>query len=45
MAFTEYLKINGELLPFPDSYNLSLSSVESDSGGETEANRSRNDSA
>ena len=35
MAFTEYLKINGELLPFPDSYNLSLSSVESDSGGET----------
>ena len=37
MAFTEYLKINGELLPFPDSYNLLLSSVESDSGGETEA--------
>ena len=37
MAFTEYLKINGELLPFPDSYDLSLSSVESDSGGETEA--------
>ena len=37
MAFTEYLKINGELLPFPDSYDLSLSSVESNSGGETEA--------
>ena len=37
MAFTEYLKINGELLPFHDSYDLSLSSVESDSGGETEA--------
>ena len=37
MSFTEYLKINGELLPFPDSYDLSLSSVESDSGGETEA--------
>ena len=37
MAFTEYLKINGELLPFPDSYDLSLSFVESDSGGETEA--------
>ena len=37
MAFTEYLKINGEPLPFPDSYDLSLTSVESDSGGETEA--------
>ena len=37
MAFTEYLKINGELLPLPDSYNLALSAVESDSGGETEA--------
>ena len=34
MAFTEYLKINGELLPFPDSYDLSLSSVESDSAGQ-----------
>ena len=37
MAFTEYLKINGELLPLPDSYDLALSAVESDSGGETEA--------
>ena len=32
MAFTEYLKINGELLPLPDSYDLALSAVESDSG-------------
>jgi len=37
MAFIEYLKINGDLLPFPDSYEVSLSSVESDSSGETEA--------
>ena len=43
MAFTEYLKINGELLPFPDSYDLSLSSVESDSGGETEAGTRQRD--
>ena len=25
MAFTEYLKINGELLPFPDSVDISVS--------------------
>ena len=37
MSFIEYLKINGDLLPFPDSYEVSLSSVESDSSGETEA--------
>lgn len=43
MAFTEYLKINGETLPFPDSYDLSLSSVESDSGGETEAGTRQRD--
>ena len=43
MAFTEYLKINGELLPFPDSYDLTLSSVESDSGGETEAGTRQRD--
>ena len=43
MAFTEYLKINGELLPYPDSYDLTLSSVESDSGGETEAGTRQRD--
>ena len=43
MAFIEYLKINGESLPFPDSYDLSLSSVESDSGGETEAGTRQRD--
>ena len=43
MAFTEYLIINGELLPFPDSYDLSISSVESDSGGETEAGTRQRD--
>ena len=43
MAFIEYLKINGELLPFPDSYEVSLSSVESDSSGETEAGTKQHD--
>ena len=43
MAFIEYLKINGELLPFPDSYEISLSSVESDSSGETEAGTKQRD--
>ena len=43
MAFTEYLIINGELLPFPNSYDLSISSVESDSGGETEAGTRQRD--
>ena len=43
MAFTEYLKINGDLLPFPDSYEVSLSSVESDSSGETEAGTKQRD--
>lgn len=37
MAFTHYLCINGTELPLPVSYDLSLSDVEADSGGETEA--------
>ena len=43
MSFIEYLKINGDLLPFPDSYEVSLSSVESDSSGETEAGTKQRD--
>lgn len=43
MSFIEYLKINGELLPSPDSYEVSLSSVESDSSGETEAGTKQHD--
>ena len=37
MAFFEYLKLNGTALPLPDSYEVSLSAVEADSSGETEA--------
>ena len=37
MAFVQYLVFDGATLPLPNSYDLSLSSVEADSGGETEA--------
>ena len=37
MAFIQYLNFNGTALPLPDSYDLDLSDVESDSSGETEA--------
>lgn len=37
MAFFEYLKFEGTVLPLPDSYDVSLSAVEADSSGETEA--------
>lgn len=37
MAYNQYLKFDGVSLPFPDSYDLDLSDIESDSGGETEA--------
>ena len=37
MAFFEYLKFDGTVLPLPDSYDVSLSAVEADSSGETEA--------
>ena len=37
MAFIQYLKFDGTALPFPDSYDLDLTDVEADSGGETEA--------
>ena len=36
MAFFEYLKFDGTVLPLPDSYDVSLSAVEADSSGETE---------
>ena len=36
MAFMNVLEINGETLPFPDSYDVDLSDVEADSSGETE---------
>jgi hypothetical protein len=43
MAFTDYLKIGGTPLPLPDSYDLSLSDVEADTGGETEAGTTQRD--
>ena len=43
MAFFEYLKFDGTALPLPDSYDVSLSAVEADSGGETEAGTTQRD--
>lgn len=43
MAFFEYLKLNGAILPLPDSYDVSLSAVEADSSGETEAGTTQRD--
>lgn len=43
MAFIQYLKFNQENLPLPDSYDLDLTDVEADSGGETEAGTTQRD--
>lgn len=43
MAFFEYLRFDGTVLPFPDSYDISLSAVEADSSGETEAGTTQRD--
>lgn len=43
MAFFEYLKFDGTVLPLPDSYDVSLSAVEADSSGETEAGTTQRD--
>ena len=37
MAFMQYLVFNNRNLPLPDSYDVDLSDIEADSGGETEA--------
>ena len=37
MAYIQYLVFNEKPLPLPDSYDIGLSDVEADSGGETEA--------
>ena len=37
MAFIQYLTFDGTALPLPDSYDVRMSDVEADSGGETEA--------
>lgn len=43
MAFFEYLRIDGEKLPLPDTYDISLSSVEAETSGETEAGTRQRD--
>ncbi len=43
MAFIQYLKFGYENLPLPDSYDLNLTDVEADSGGETEAGTTQRD--
>ena len=37
MAFMTYLKFGGTDLPLPTSYEVTMTDVEADSGGETEA--------
>ena len=43
MAFTHYLRIDGTEMPLPVSYDVSLSDVEADSSGETEAGTTQRD--
>ena len=43
MAFTNYLRIDGTEMPLPTAYDLSLSDVEADSSGETEAGTTQRD--
>jgi len=43
MAYIQYLVFNGRSLPKPDSYDVGLSDVEADSGGETEAGTTQRD--
>lgn len=43
MAFTQYLKFNHENLPMPDSYDVELKDVESETSGETEAGTTQRD--
>ena len=43
MAFFSYLVFDGETLPHPDSYDVSMDDVEADSSGETEAGTQQRD--
>ena len=43
MAHIQYLKFENTTLPLPDSYDLDLTDVEADSGGETEAGTTQRD--
>ena len=37
MAYMQYLTFDGTNLPLPDSYEVTMTDVEADSSGETEA--------
>ncbi len=43
MAFIQYLTFDSIPLPMPDSYEVELSDVEADTGGETEAGTTHRD--
>lgn len=43
MAFIQYLTFDSIPLPMPDSYEMELSDVEADTGGETEAGTTQRD--
>jgi len=43
MVHNQYLVINGEKLPLPSGYSLTLNSVLADSSGETEAGTTQRD--
>lgn len=43
MAFVQYLMFDGVPLPIPDSYEVEMTDVEADSGGETEAGTTQRD--
>lgn len=43
MAYIQYLTFDGTAIPRPDSYEVNLSDVEADSGGETEAGTTQRD--
>lgn len=43
MAYIQYLAFEGENLPLPDSYDVSMDDVEADSSGETEAGTQQRD--
>lgn len=44
-AYIQYLNFDGEDIPLPDSYEVSMDDVEADSSGETEAGTRQRDVA
>lgn len=43
MAFVQYLTFDGVALPLPDSYEVQMTDIEAESGGETEAGTTQRD--